>query len=179
MVSTGTSAFELPSAESKFSSKVDATRQLFSALLKARGASRDRLYEVLLGFTEPQSLLYVALSEYDQHGNEERLALAASLLADMGSLALPTLRDLVQSRNPMCGMFIPVIAHLHGVNINDRLALLVILASNPDIYVRYSLLDEVLALPIRDAMPILEILSHDVDHDIAEQAQSYLISLEP
>jgi hypothetical protein len=179
MTTTGTSAFEVPVGDLQSTSKFDATRQIFSALLKARGESRDRLYEALLGFTEPEVLLHVALSEYEQHGNQERLALAASLLADMGSLVLPALQALVQSENPQCGMFIPVITHLRGVSSQKRLALLEKLTSNPDVYVRYSLLDEISSLPNDDARPLLQILSHDIDPDIAEQAQSYLNVLRP
>jgi hypothetical protein len=170
-MTTGTSAFEVPT--------FDETRQLFSALLKARGEHRDRLYGALVGFTEPEMLLSVALSEYEQHGNQERLALAASLLADMGSLALPALHALVQSESPHCGMFVPVIAHLQGVSMQNRLSLLETLTSNPDVYVRYSLLDEISSLPNDDARPLLQILSHDIDPDLAEQAQSYLNVLRP
>jgi hypothetical protein len=95
----------------------------------------------------------------------------------MGALVLPALQTLVQSEHPQCGMFIPVIAHLRGVSSQNRLALLETLASNPDVYVRYSLLDEISSLPNDEARPLLQILSHDIDPDIAEQAQSYLTAL--
>jgi hypothetical protein len=153
------------------------TPQLFSSLINARGDPREQIYEELLRLGEPETLLHVALEEYHKYGNEERLALAASLLADMGARALPALRSLAQSGSPHCGMFIPVIARLHGVSVQDRLILLTALASNPNVYVRYNLLEALQALPAHETVPLLQTLSRDADDDIADQARAYLESL--
>jgi hypothetical protein len=153
------------------------TPQLFSSLINARGDLREQIYEGLLRRGEPEILLCAALDAYHKYGNEERLALAASLLADMGARALPALQSLAQSGSPECGMFVPVIAHLHGVSVQDRLTLLAALASNPNVYVRYSLLEELQALPAHDVMPLLQTLSRDADDDIADEARAYLESL--
>jgi hypothetical protein len=153
------------------------TPQLFSSLINARGDLREQIYEGLLRRGEPEILLRAALDAYHKYGNEERLALAASLLADMGARALPALQSLAQSGSPECGMFVPVIAHLHGVSVQDRLTLLAALASNPNVYVRYSLLEELQALPAHDVMPLLQTLSRDADDDIADEARAYLESL--
>jgi hypothetical protein len=63
--------------------KVDATKWLFPLILKARGDLRERIYETLLHWEEPDAIVIAALAEYYKHGNEERLALAGSLLADI------------------------------------------------------------------------------------------------
>jgi len=149
----------------------DTTQHIFATLLKAHGEYRDHLYQEVLDGTAPEMLLQVALDEYETHGNQERLALAASLLADMGSKAFAPLQSLVQSDSPHCGMFVPLIAHLQGVSLPNRLALLTHLTSNPDVYVRYSLLEEISSLSNHDAIPLLQLLSHDIELDIAEQAR--------
>jgi hypothetical protein len=110
--------------------KVNATKWLFPLLLKARGDLREHIYEALLHWEEPDAIRSVALAEYDKYGNEERLALAASLLADIGAPALPVLRVLARSDSPECEMFVPVMASLHGVSMQSRLALLAHVASN-------------------------------------------------
>jgi hypothetical protein len=77
-------------------SKIDATTWLFPLYVKARGSLRNRIYEVLLYFKEPDAILTAALAEYRRYGNEERLAVAASLVADIGADALPALRVLAR-----------------------------------------------------------------------------------
>jgi hypothetical protein len=157
---------------------VNATKWLFPLLLNARGDLREHIYEALLRLEEPDSLLIVALAEYYKHGNEERLALAASLLADIGAPALPALRVLIRSGSPECEMFVSVIAGLRGVSVQSRLALLAHAASNASSDVRYSLLEALRAFAPREVIPLLRTLSHDEDTDIADEAQAWLESLE-
>ena len=66
--------------------KVDATKWLFPLILRARGDLKEHIYEILLHLEEPDAILIAALAEYYKHSNEERLALAASLLAILGHL---------------------------------------------------------------------------------------------
>jgi hypothetical protein len=158
--------------------KVNATKWLFPLLPKTRGDLREHIYETLLRLEEPDSILIVALGEYDKYGNEERLAIAASLLADIGEPALPALRILVRSDRPECEMFIPIIAHLRGVSVQSRLALLAHAASNPSPDVRYSLLEALRAFSPHEVMPLLRALSRDEGTDIADEARTWLESLE-
>jgi len=157
---------------------VDATKWLFPLILKARGNLREHIYETLLHWEEPDAILIAALAEYYKHGNEERLALAASLLADIGAPALPTLRILVRSGSPECEMFVSVIARLRGVSVQSRLAILAQVPANPSTDVRYSLLEALRALAPHEEIPLLQTLSHDEDPDIADEARARLESLE-
>jgi hypothetical protein len=158
--------------------KVHATKWLFPWHLKARGDLREHIYEALLYWEEPDAIRSVALAEYDKYGNEERLALAASLLADIGAPALPVLRLLARSDSPECEMFVPVMASLHGVSVQSRLALLAHVASNASPDVRYSLLEALRAFAPDEIIPLLRTLSRDEDEDIADEAGAWLESLE-
>jgi hypothetical protein len=146
--------------------------------MKTRGKDRDRIYEALLLLAEPETILDVALDEYHRYGNEEHLAMAASLLADIGARALPALWALVRSGRPECEMFVPVIAHLRGVSVQSRLALLAQVASNPSTDVRYGLLEALRAFSPHHVIPLLRTLSHDGDTEIADEARAWLESLE-
>ena len=159
-------------------SKIDATTWLFPLYVKARGSLRNRIYEVLLHFKEPDAILTTALVEYRRYGNEERLAVAASLMADIGADALPALRVLARSRTPECELFVSVIANLRSISVQDRLAVLAELASNPVSDVRYCLLESLRALPSEDVLPLLTALSTDEDEEIASEARAWLESLE-
>jgi hypothetical protein len=158
--------------------RVNATKWLFPLLLKVRGALREHIYETLFHWEEPDSILIAALAEYYKHGNEERLALAASLLADIGAPALPALRVLIRSGPPECEMLVSVIARLRGVSVQSRLALLAHAASNASRDVRYSLLEALRAFAPHEVIPLLRTLSHDEDTDIAGEARAWLESLE-
>ena len=158
--------------------KVNATKWLFPLLPKAHKDLREHIYETLLHWEEPDSILIAALAEYYKHGNEERLALAASLLADIGAPALPALRVLVRSGSPECQMFVPVIARLRGISVQSRLALMAYIASNASADVRYSLLEALRAFASHEVMPLLQTLSCDADTDIATEARTWLESLE-
>jgi hypothetical protein len=158
--------------------KVNATKWLFPLLLKAHADLREYIYETLLRLEEPDSILIAALAEYYKYGNEERLAMAASLLADIGAPALPALRVLVRSGRPECEMFIPIIARLRGVSVQSRLALLAHAASNASIDVRYGLLEALHVYAPHEAIPLLRTLSRDEDTDIADEARAWLESLE-
>jgi hypothetical protein len=157
---------------------VDATKWLFPLLPKAPKDLREHIYETLLHWEEPDAILIAALAEYYKHGNEERLALAASLLADIGAPALPALRVLVRSGSPECEMFVPVIARLRGVSVQSRLALLAHVASNASADVRYSLLEALRAFAPHEIVSLLQTLSCDADTDIAGEARAWLESLE-
>jgi hypothetical protein len=158
--------------------KVNATKWLFPLLLKARADLREHIYETLLHLEEPDSILIAALAEYYKYGNEERLAIAASLLADIGAPALPSLRVMVRSGRPECEMFIPIIARLCGVSVQSRLELLAQVTSNPSADVRYGLLEALRAFAPHEVMPLLRTLSHDEDTEIADEAWAWLESLE-
>jgi hypothetical protein len=157
--------------------KSHATRWLFPLLIKARGDLREHIYETLVRLEEPGTILITALAEYDKYGNEERLALAASLLADIGEPALPVLRMLIRSGHPECGMFLPVIARLHGVSTQQRLEILVHAASHPSPDVRYNLLQALRTFTLHEAEPLLRTLSRDQDTEIADEARARLESL--
>jgi hypothetical protein len=158
--------------------KVNATKWLFPLLLKARGDLRECVYGALLRLEEPDAILIVALAQYQKYGNEERLALAASLLADIGAPALPALRILVRSGRPESEMFIPIIARLRGVSVQGRLALLAHAASNASTDVRYSLLKALHAFAPHEVIALLRTLSRDEDTEIADEARTWLESLE-
>src|SRR6266567_3361898 len=79
-----------------------ATALVFPWLIQARGETRRQLYQALLTLGEPKAILDVALSAYEQYGNEDRLTLAASLLMDLGAQAFPALRILARSNRPEC-----------------------------------------------------------------------------
>jgi hypothetical protein len=146
--------------------------------LRACGDLREHIYETLFHWEEPDAILIAALAEYYKHGNEERLALAASLLADVGAPALPVLRVLVRSRRPECEMFVSVIARLRGVSVQSRLAILAQLLDNPSRDVRYRLLGALRAFAPHEVMPLLQTLSYDADTEIATEARAWLKSLE-
>jgi hypothetical protein len=159
-------------------SPVEATRWLFPHLVKARGKLRERVYEALLDLREPETMLSSALQEYETYGNAERLALTASLLEACGAQTFPVLRVLARSSRPECDFFTSVIAHLDGVSIHERLAALTDLANNPHTDVRHSLLEVLHVFPSHEVIPLLQVLSHDKDENIAEEARDYLESLE-
>jgi hypothetical protein len=158
--------------------EIDDTTWLFPLYVKARGSLRSRIYDVLLHFKEPDTILTTALAEYQKYGNEERLVLAASLVADIGTDALPALRVLARSRSPECEIFVTVIANLRGIRLEERLEVLAEFASNPGSDVRYSLLEALRALPTDAIMPLLTTLSTDADEEIASKAQAWLDALE-
>jgi hypothetical protein len=104
--------------------------------------------------------------------------MAASLLADIGTPALPVLRVLVRSGRPECEMFVPIVARLHGVSVQGRLELLAQVASHPSTDARYGLLEALRAFAPQEVMPLLRTLSHDEDTEIANEAWAWLESLE-
>ncbi len=75
-------------------------------------------------------------------------------------------------------MFVSVIAHLRGVSVQSRLAILAQVPANPSAYVRYSLLEALRAFGPHEEIPLLQTLSHDEDPDIADEARARLESLE-
>lgn len=152
-------------------------KELFSLLIKARGSARNSIYEVLQQ-TEPTSLLCIALAEYYERGNEDRLTVAASLLADMGASALHALRNLARSNLPECELFIDVMAHLRGVSLQDRLQTLAFLAQHPSVDVRFGLLEALRGFRQREAVPLLHTLADDKDEDLAEEARARLESMQ-
>ena len=158
-------------------SKVEATTWLFRCLIKTRGELRECIHTALLDLQEPETILNVALSEYDKYGNAERLALAASLLGTLGARAFPTLRVLARSGRAECDVFIHVIAHLPDVSISDRLAALTDLLNNPHADVRYSLPEALRTFPVHDVLPLLQTLLHDEDEDVADEARACLETL--
>jgi hypothetical protein len=179
VVTTTTSAFGQLLDDLSWTSKSEGISHLFSSLIKARGDLKERIYEELSRLGEPEILLRVALNEYYKYGNEDRLTLAASLLADMGARALPVLRDLADSNLPEFKVFIPVIAYLRGISVRDRLEALASLAHNSSIDVRYSLLEALRAFTLHEAAPLLRTLSNDQDEDLAEAARARLASIRP
>jgi hypothetical protein len=127
---------------------------------------------------EPDAILIVSLAEYHKHGNEEWLAMDASLLANIGAAALPALRVLVRSGSRQCEMFVPMIGHLHGLSVQSRLTLMAQVTANPSTDVRYSLLEALRAFSPHDAIPLPRTLSHDEDEGIADETRAWLESLE-
>jgi hypothetical protein len=160
-------------------SKRDATKWVFPLLVPARGETRRQLYKALLTLGEPKAILDIALSAYEKYGNEDRLTLAASLLMDLGAQALPSLRILARSNRPECAWFVPTIAGLPDVKLQNRVEVLTYLVKkSPHIAVRQSLLGATQALPSPEAISLLHMLSQDSDKEIAEEAREYLTHLE-
>ena len=159
-------------------SKRDATQWVFPLLIQARGETRRQLYQALLTLGEPKAILDVALSAYEQYGNEDRLTLAASLLMDLGAQAFPALRILARSNRPECAWFIPAIAGLPDVQLQKRVEVLISLVKSPHSAVRQSLLGATQALPSPEAISLLHMLSQDSDAEIAEEAREWLANFE-
>lgn len=159
-------------------SKRDATKWVFPLLIQARGETRRQLYKALLTLGEPKAILDVALSAYEQYGNEDRLTLAASLLMDLGAQAFPSLRILARSNRSECAWFVPTIAGLPDVQLQNRVEILTYLVKSPHSAVRQSLLGATQALPSLPALSLLHMLSQDPDEEIAEEAREYLANLE-
>jgi hypothetical protein len=159
-------------------SKRDATQWVFPLLIQARGEIHRQLYKALLTFGEPKAILDVALSAYEKYGNEDRLTLAASLLMDIGAQAFPSLRILARSNRPECVWFVPTIAGLPDVKLQNRVEVLTYLVKSPHSAVRQSLLGATQALPSPQAISLLHMLSQDPDEEIAEEAREYLANLE-
>jgi hypothetical protein len=159
-------------------SKRDATQWVFPLLIQARGEIRRQLYKALLTLGEPKALLDVALSAYEKYGNEDRLTVAASLLMDLGAQAWPSLRILARSNRPECAWFVPTIAGLPDVKVQNRVEILTSLVNSPHIAVRQSLLGATQALPSSEAISLLHMLSQDSNEEIAEEAREYLADLE-
>ena len=159
-------------------SKRDATQWVFPLLIQARGETRRQLYKALLTLGEPKALLDVALSAYEKYGNEDRLTLAASLLMDLGAHAFPSLRILARSNRPECAWFVPTIAGLPDVKLQNRIEVLISLVKSPHIAVRQSLLGATQALPSPEAISLLHLLSQDSNEEIADEAREYLGNIE-
>ena len=159
-------------------SKSDATQWIFPLLVQGRGDIRRHLYKALLTLGEPKPILDVALTAYEQYGNEDRLTLAASLLMDLGPRAFPALRVLARSNRSECALFVPIIAGLSGVRPQDRSEVLAHLTKNPHIAVRQSLLEATQALHGLEAISLLHMLSQDPEEEIAEEARECLAQLE-
>jgi len=159
-------------------SKRDATQWVFPLLIQARGETRRQFYKALLTLGEPKALLDFALSAYEKYGNEDRLTLAASLLMDLGAHAFPSLRILARSNRPECAWFVPTIAGLPDVKLQNRIEVLISLVKSPHIAVRQSLLGATQALPSSEAISLLHLLSQDSNEEIAEEAREYLGNIE-
>ncbi len=157
---------------------VEATEILFPYLVKTRGEIRELVYEALLKFEEPQTILAVSLDEYGKHGNAERLALAASLIEAIGSPSFPVLRALARSDRPECDFFVHSIAYLRGVSANDRLSVLTALVRSPHVDVRRNVLEVLQGFSPQEALPLLRVLAKDEEEDIADEARGYLESFE-
>src|SRR2546428_9949663 len=158
-------------------SKRDATHWVFPLLIQARGETRRQLYKALITLGEPKAILDIALSAYEKYGNEDRLTLAASLLMDLGAQAFPSLRILALSNRPECARFVPTIAGLPDVKLQNRVEALTYLVKSPHIAIRQSLLGAAQALPSPEAISLLHMLSQDPDAEIAEEARGYLANL--
>ncbi len=159
-------------------SKRDATQWVFPLLIQAHGETRRHLYKALLTLGEPKAILDVALSAYEKYGNEDRLTLAASLLMDLGAHALPSLRIMARSNRPECAWFVPTIAGLPDVELQNRVEVLTYLIRSPHIAVRQSLLGATQALPSPEAISLLHMLPQDPDEETAEEAQECLANFE-
>src|SRR6266705_1276794 len=155
-----------------------ATALVFPWLIQARGETRRQLYQALLTLGEPKAILDITLSAYEKYGNEDRLTLAASLLMDLGAHALPSLRILARSNRPECAWFVPTIAGLPDVELQNRVEVLIYLVRSPHIAVRQSLLGATQALPSPEAISLLHMLSQDPDEETAEEAQECLANFE-
>jgi hypothetical protein len=162
--------------KSFFASEV--TKRFFPNLIKSRGTLREEIYKCLINLKQPDAILNVALDEYDKLGNAERLALAGSLLEEMGAQSFPSLLTLARSGRPECDFFTHVIANLHGVSIDDRLEALNALASNPYPDVRLSLLESLHGLPYQKIFPLLQRLSDDENKSVADEARECVEAFE-
>ncbi len=126
----------------------------------------------------PDSVLDVALREYEHTAREDYVVFASSLLEDFGEQAWPALRHLARSKTAECELFVRQIARCPGVSARERLAALGDIAENPHASVRSRLLECLPELPHFQRRALLQTLVHDREPEIRAQAHEDLAILE-
>jgi hypothetical protein len=155
----------------------DGIQSLFRRLIRAKGQEKERIYQQLLLTATPADILSLALRDYEERGNDDRLTLAASLLGGMGRSAWGVLEELATSGRPECEYFVSTIANLDGVPSDDRMRVLEELAMNPSKDVRLRVLDALGDFPALQGRVVLARLAECGDEEIEEAARDRLLAV--
>ncbi len=96
------------------------TKSLFRDLFTARGRERDLIRNTLVHKSTPTLIAMAAIREFQQKGNEDRLSLASSILADAPiDELLVSLRQLANEDSPESYAFIGLL-NTHEISNEER-----------------------------------------------------------
>lgn len=148
----------------------------FEKVFAATGQNKWYLAEKLRKHANVESLITVALHQFQERGNEERLVLAASMLESYGRVAIRVLRYMAEKNIPESEYFIDTLANLadetdYSDSIDELLALW---ASHKSKHVRSRLIEISQFLPDSLTLTLLTNLAKDKDEEISEAAKEIL-----
>jgi len=136
----------------------------FRSLFGARGESRDALFEWLAKTAAPEEVLQVALADYSEKGNADRLDLAARLLSEMGRDAWPTLDSLSTSGIAGQEVFVPMALDL-PTEVRQRLLMNFARSANHE--TRWQVVRSLDRLDAATVKTLAAVLRKDADEDLA------------
>lgn len=161
--------------------RLPAIRRDFQSCFAARTeAQREARFASLLRHRDAESVLRVALEEFDQHGNDDRIVLAAVVLDALGRQSIPALQKLASKNSPEAEYFVETAVNLarRHRDATDAQQILYQLAFNPSEEVRERLADSLVDVRIEVAAPILSVLRQDSCEEVAAAAEDSLSELD-
>ena len=153
----------------------------FRACFSARGESeKTSTLLTLLGHRDPEGVLRVALEEFDEHGNDDRIVLAADVLSRLGNRSVTALQSLADRRGPEAEYFVETAVRLARRYLDAPSAhvLLGQISLNPSDDVRERLAVALADAPRALAYPLLSKLASDDNDDVASAAEDALDELD-
>jgi hypothetical protein len=151
-----------------------SSQRLFRRMIRQREGPRSMTYHALVALGEPGTILDTAVEDHRAWGDDTRLAMAASLLAEIGAMSLPAIRGLIESDAPESGHLTWVVVAMRRITTADRLSLLVRLSMNPSEEVRETLLEGLEELEEDDLAQFIGLLGRENDSEALERARELL-----
>lgn len=155
----------------------ETVRTAFDRLFTQRSSRAEQLFDEVAQRTNPQTLLRIALEEFETKGNQDRLQMCARALAAMGRRAATTFVAIANSSLEEQSAFVDAIVLAEFFSISERRDLMAKLARSSVEDTRWRLLDVVDCLPLEYQDEILRILETDQIADLAEQANAERVDL--
>ncbi|MGO9471302.1 MAG: hypothetical protein ACLQIB_01425 [Isosphaeraceae bacterium] len=137
------------------------TERLLPLLFKGPSARKRLVYEMLREFADPRDILVNSLVLYHRYGDAEPMVIAAGLLEDLGARSWSVLSSYLRSARPECAYFVPAVARINGVALQERLDVLEILARSADPEVRWRVYEALDEFPLDSTVAVLRALAND------------------
>lgn len=156
--------------------KIPLIQGEFEKVFAATGQERWHLAENLRKHANVESLITVALHQFHERGNEERLVIAASMLERYGRAAIRVLRNMAEKNIPESEYFVDTLVNLADeTDLSDSIGELIEnWAAHSSRHVRSRLIEVSQLLPDDLKLSLLTELTKDKDEEISETAREIL-----